>query len=400
LTDRLRVLSIATLFPSPARPGFGLFVARQAQAAARGDVDLVVANPVPMAPQPFHRFFNTAAERSLPERGHDWGVEVHYPRFTHLPRAGWRWNPALIARAVLPLALRLHREKPFDVIDAQFFYPDGPAAARIASALDLPLSIKARGSDIHLWGARPAALRQMLAAADQAGGLLSVSRALAKDMTALGMFGDRIAVHYTGLDHALFSPSPRAEARAAVAARAELGVPADGPLLATVGNLIPLKGQHLVIEALAALPGVRLVLAGKGPEGPALEALAARLGLSDRVHFAGGVAPADLALLLSATDAMVLPSEREGLANAWIEALACGTPLVITDVGGAREVVGDPSAGRVVERNAGAIALAVRDLLTEPPSQHDVAANAAGFSWEANAAQLVDHWRALVSSRA
>jgi teichuronic acid biosynthesis glycosyltransferase TuaC len=400
LTDRLRVLSIATLFPSPARPGFGLFVARQAQAAARGDVDLVVANPVPMAPQPFHRFFNTAAERSLPERGHDWGVEVHYPRFTHLPRVGWRWNPALIARAVLPLALRLHREKPFDVIDAQFFYPDGPAAARIASALDLPLSIKARGSDIHLWGARPAALRQMLAAADQAGGLLSVSRALAKDMTALGMFGDRIAVHYTGLDHALFSPSPRAEARAAVAAKAELGVPADGPLLATVGNLIPLKGQHLVIEALAALPGVRLVLAGRGPEGPALEALAARLGLSNRVHFAGGVAPADLALLLSAADAMVLPSEREGLANAWIEALACGTPLVITDVGGAREVVGDPSAGRVVERNAGAIAQAVRDLLAEPPSQRDVAANAAGFSWEANAAQLVDHWRALASSRA
>jgi glycosyltransferase involved in cell wall biosynthesis len=394
----VRVLSISTLFPSPARTSFGLFVARQAQAvAARGDIELVVANPVAIAPPPFHRFFNSPAERALPAQGHDWGVEIHYPRFTHLPRVGWRWNPTLIARAVLPLVCRLHREKPFDVVDAQFFYPDGPAAAQVAAAFGLPLSIKARGSDIHLWGERPAALRQMRAAADRAGGLLSVSEALKRDMAALGMPPNKIAVHYTGLDHALFRPRPRTEARAAIAEM--LGIPSDGPLLVTVGNLIPLKGQDLVVEALAAVPGARLVLAGKGPEGAALEALSKRLGLSQRVHLAGSVEPVDLALLLAAADTMVLPSQREGLANAWIEALACGAPLVITDVGGAREVVGAPSAGRVVERNPAALAAAIRDLLGDPPGQPEVAANAARFSWEANAAQLADHWKKLASSR-
>jgi glycosyltransferase involved in cell wall biosynthesis len=399
LSEPLRVLSISTLFPSPTRPGFGLFVARQAQAvAARGDVDLVVAHPIAIAPPPFHRFFNNRAERKLPSEGRDWGVEVHYPRFAYLPRIGWRWNPALIARAVLPLARDLHRQKPFDVVDAQFFYPDGPAAARVARALGLPLSIKARGSDIHLWGGRPAALEQMLRAAEQAAGLLSVSQALKADMAALGMPESRIAVHYTGLDHALFQPRPRVEARAALAAHPALRVPADGPLLVTVGNLIPLKGQHLVIEALATLPGTRLVLAGKGPEDAALRMLADRLGLADRVHLAGGVKPADLALLLAAADAMVLPSEREGLANAWIEALACGTPLVITDVGGAREVVRHSSAGRVVGRSADAIAAGVREVLANPPGEEETAANAARFSWDANAAQLADHWRAIASS--
>lgn len=388
----IRVLSLSTLFPSPARPGFGLFVARQMQAvASEGLAEVVMVHPIAQAPAPFHRVFGSPAARALPDRAQDWGVKVHYPRFITIPRFGARLNPALIARAILPLARRLHAEQPFDAVDAQFFWPDGPAAARVAGALGLPLSIKARGSDIHYWGGIGFARREMLRAAAQAGGLLAVSEALKRDMVALGMAADRIAVHYTGLDHARFHPLPRAEARAASAAI----VPSDGALLVTVGNLIALKGQALAIEALAALPGARLVLAGKGPDEAALKALAARLGLAERVHCPGSVAPDALATLLSAADAMVLPSEREGLANAWIEALACGTPLVIPDAGGAREVVTGPSAGRIVARSPQAIAEAVRSLLAAPPAQAEVAAHAARFSWRANAAQLAAHWRRL-----
>lgn len=391
-TGPLRVLSLSTLFPSAARPGFGLFVARQAQAlAARGDVELAVIHPIALAPQPFDRFINSADERALPAMAQDWGVEVHYPRFRTLPRFGVRWNPALIARTVLPLARRLHAERPFAVVDAQFFYPDGPAAARVAEALGLPLSIKARGSDIHLWGARPFARKQMLAAARQAGGLLAVSDALRADMIALGMPAEKIAVHYTGLNGALFHAVPRAEARARLG---EWGA-GDGPLLASVGNLIPLKGQHLVIQALAQLPDARLVIAGKGPEEQNLRDQAAGMGLAERVIVAGSVAPERIALLLSAADAMVLPSEREGLANAWVEALACGAPLVITDVGGAREVVCSHDAGRIVDRTPPAIAAGIRDLLANPPTKAAVAAQASRFSWDANAAQLATHFHRL-----
>jgi teichuronic acid biosynthesis glycosyltransferase TuaC len=385
----LRVLSISTLFPNAARPGFGLFVARQAQALARrGDVEMVVVSPQAIAPWPLDRILNSPAERGLPARTHDWGVEVHYPRFAYVPRLGVRWNPALIARAVLPLARRLHAEKPFDIVDAQFFYPDGPAAARIAKSLGLPLSIKARGSDIILWGKRPYALRQLLSAADAAAGLLSVSAALRRDMIAFGMEGEKIALHYTGLDHALFRPLPRAEVRRACVDLA----PAEVPLLATVGNLIEAKGQHLVIAALAQLPGAHLVVAGYGPQEAALRALATSLGFEGRVHFAGRMKPERLAVLLAAADVMVLASEREGLANAWVEALACGTPLVITDVGGAREVVTGPSAGRIVDRSSPAIAAGLRDLLANLPSQSEAAAHAARFSWEENAAQLAAYY--------
>lgn len=392
----LRVLSLATLFPNPAVPSLGPFVASQMKAvAARGDVDLVMVNPLGLPPWPLSLHPRYAGLRKIGAHSRLCDLPVHHPRFTLIPRIGAQSNAARIARAVLPLARRLHAERPFDLIDAQFFFPDGPAAASIAAALGLPLTIKARGADIHHWGTQPESGPQILAAARQAAGMLAVSKALKGDMAALGMPSDRIALHYTGLDHARFRLTERSAARAAVAA--DLGIPEDGPLLAATGALIERKGQGIALRAVARLDraDVRIALAGKGQDAAKLRALAQDLGLGDRVHFLGQVGHDRLPLLLSAADALVLPSASEGLANAWVEALACGTPLVIPPIGGAREVVRDASAGRIVERTPEAIAAALRDLLADPPAQTAVAANAARFSWAANAEVLVEFWRGI-----
>ena len=384
----MRVLSIATLFPCPVRPQFGIFVANQmAQVAKAGDVDLTMINPIGLPPWPLSLREPYASLREVPAETAFEGLTVHHRFFRAIPRFGADSNPARIAAAILPEVRRLHAGAPFDLVDAQFFFPDGPAAAIVARALGLPLSIKARGADIHYWGSRPKARAQMLGAARQAAGMLAVSEALRGDMAAMGMAAEKIAVHYTGLDHARFRPRDRAAARAALTA-----LPGDGPLLASVGALIARKEQQFVIEALASLPGARLALAGAGEDEARLRALAARLGLSERVHFLGVVRHRALAELLAAADVMVLPSASEGLANAWVEALASGTPLVITDSGGAREVVHDASAGRIAERNAPALAAAIAQILADPPQREAVAANAERFSWEANAAALADHW--------
>ncbi|MDB5724825.1 MAG: glycosyl transferase, group 1 family protein [Novosphingobium sp.] len=394
----LRVLSLSTLFPNPARPSLGPFVASQMQAvAARGDVDLVMVNPLGIPPWPLSLLDRYAPLREIGPTSRLGALSVHHPRFTLIPQIGAQSNPARIAAAVLPLARRLHAQKPFDLVDAQFFFPDGPAAAQIAAALGLPLTIKARGADIHHWGAQAKSGPLVLAAARQAAGLLAVSEALKADMTALGMPAERITVHYTGLDHARFRRMERSAARAAIAV--DLGVPTGGMLLATTGALIERKGQRLVIQALAELGrgDVRLAFAGKGEDEPALRALAEQLGLADRVHFLGQVGHDRLPQLLAAADAMVLPSASEGLANAWVEALACGTPLVIPPIGGAREVVRDYTAGRIAERTPEGIAAALRELLGDPPAQAAVAANAARFSWEANAEALVGFWREVAA---
>lgn len=393
-----RLLSISTLYPATGRPGFGRFVSRQMQALAeRGDWEVTVVNPIGMPPVPMKRY---ATLKGVPEVQEQGAVTIHHPRFLLIPGLSGPINPALIAHAVLPLAKRLHAEQPFDMIDAQFFYPDGPAAAKVARALEVPLAIKARGSDIHLWGQRSWPRRQMIEAARQSSVLLSVSQALANDMIALGMPADRIRVHYTGLDRSRFRPLERQAARQLVSALPSLHIWSEGRLLLCVGALIAIKGQALAIRAMTLLPDdVRLAIAGTGADETVLKRLVQQLGLESRVHFLGSVEHDILPHLLCAADAMVLPSEREGLANAWIESLACGTPVVIPDIGGAREVVADSSAGRIADRTPEAIAEAVNELLQAPPTQDAVAANAVRFSWEANASALAAMYAEAAAKR-
>lgn len=386
-----RLLSIATLYPNPHQPRFGTFVARQLEAlAARPDWEVTVVNPIGLPPLPLGRYAPLARVMGVEQRQRD--LAVHRLPFMLLPGIGGPINPAMIARAVLPLARRLHAEAPFDLVDAQFFYPDGPAAARIARALGLPFAIKARGADIHFWGAKSYARRQMLRAARDAAGLLAVSATLAGDMAALGIARDRIEVHYTGLDRELFRPLDRRRSREHIGRNFGIALPASAPLLATVGALIPRKGQIHVLRALTLLPGAHLLLVGTGPDQTLLENFTRENELADRVHFLGSVDHALLPVALSAADAMVMPSSSEGLANAWVEALACGTPLVIADAGGARELLTRPEAGVIAAREGGAIAQAVERLLADPPEREAVAACVAQFSWNANATALQTHY--------
>ncbi len=378
----MRILTLSTLFPAASRPNFGIFVERQTAAlAALPGFDVTVINPIGLAPWPLAQ----KELRALPAREMWRGLNVHRPRFTAIPRIGGRLNPAMIARAVLPLAQRLHAEKPFDLIDAEFFYPDGPAAMRIAEALGIPFTVKARGADIHHWPHAGGCGAQISEAAGKAAGLLAVSGALKADMVALGMDERKIRVHYTGLDQQRFQPRDRATAKV------DLGI--TGPLILSIGALIPRKRQELLIEAVAHLRSATMMLIGQGPAEAGYRALADKLGVAKRVHFMGNIAHDDLPALLNGADVMALVSDSEGLANAWVEALACGTPIVASKVGGAPELVRSPDAGRLVERNAMEVVRAISELLAHPIPQDRVAAQVAHFSWDENARTLAEFFR-------
>ena len=385
----MRILTLSTLFPAANRPNFGIFVERQCSAlSAVRDFSVTVINPIGIAPWPLNLFTQQASLRELPFEEEWGGLTVYRPRFTAIPKIGGRFNPAMIASAVLPLARRLHAENPFDLIDAEFFFPDGPAAMRLSKALGIPFTIKARGADIHHWGSQSGTAQQVLQAADSASGLLAVSSALKSDMVKLGMAADNITVHYTGLDQSRFVPRDRAEEKA------KLGI--IGPLILCVGALIPRKGQALLIAALPDIPDATLMLAGLGKSEADYRALANRLGIAERVRFMGNVAHDDLPALFAAADVMALVSASEGLANAWVEALACGTPIVASDVGGIHELVKTANAGRVVDRNPQAVAAAISELLANPPAPCTVAASVSAFSWDENARQLAAFFRRVV----
>ncbi|KQN26696.1 glycoside hydrolase [Sphingomonas sp. Leaf33] len=384
----LRVLTLSTLFPSASAPNLGVFVERQTLGlTAHPDVDLRLVAPVGLPPWPLSRHPHYSDRVNLP-RAEMWkGVPTLRPRFTNVPLTAGRFHAAALVATLRPVLANLRRDFPFDVIDAEFFFPDGPAAVRLGRHFGVPVSIKARGADIHHWGRTEPTARQVVAAGQAADGMLAVSAAIRQDMIALGMPGERISVHRTGVDGDRFAPRDRAVEKAV------LGV--AGPLVLSVGALIPRKGHDIVIDAVSHLPGTTLWIAGEGPERAALEAQIAQLGLADRVRLLGSVAHDRLPALFAAADVMALASASEGLANAWVEAMSSGTPIVITSAGGARETVDRPEAGRVVDRTATAFANAISDLLLLPPEPAAVCAAAAQFSWQANTDQLYAHLKAL-----
>src|SRR5579859_3482113 len=371
----MRILTLSTLYPDAHRPVHGIFVENR------------VVAPVPWAPF-FSRFAELAA---IPAEEVRHGIPVHHPRYAVIPKVGMSAAPLLIYRALrsfLPLLLEKYGD--VDLIDAHYFYPDGVAAVMLARLLDKPVVITARGTDINLIPRHRLPRRQILWAARHASGMVAVCQALKEAMVALGIPEHRIRVLANGVDLAQFQPRPREEARRRWALQ--------GPTLLSVGHLIPRKGHDLVIRSLTELAGVSLVIAGEGPERAALARLARDLGVAERVRFCGVVAHGDLAELYCAADALVLASSREGWANVLLESMACGTPVIASNVWGNSEVVAAKAAGLLVQRTPASIAEAARKLFAEPICRAETRLYAEGFGWEATTAGQLDLFRRAIEA--
>jgi glycosyltransferase involved in cell wall biosynthesis len=266
-----------------------------------------------------------------------------------------------------------------NVIDAHYFYPDGVAAALLARELGLPLVITGRGSDLTLLPRNSVVRRQIVWAARSASALVTVSDSLKRCLCDLGVEASKIAVLRNGVETDLFLPMARDEARKRVGAKTFT--------LLCVGGLIPRKGVDIAIDAMPALPDCELLIAGAGPLRARLEQQVDQLGVRSRVHFLGEVAHRELPALYNAADAMLLMSDREGWANVILESLACGTPVIATDVGGAGEIIRSPVAGRLLrERNATALVREIESIRTALPDRALTRQYAEGFGWKPVAA--------------
>lgn len=376
----MKILLFSSLFPSSVRPVHGIFVeTRLRELLQAGDVEATVVAPVPWFPSKAPRFGEYARFAATPAFEQRNGLDVYHPRYVLLPKVGMHMAPYAMALGALPVLQKLQKQGfDFDLIDAHYYYPDGVAAGLLARWMDKPFFVTARGTDVNLIAEFARPKKHMVATARAAAGSIAVSQALANRLVALGAPASRVHCLRNGVDTSRFAPQPRD------VARRRLGLPEKGPYWLMVGNLVELKGHAIAIEALTALPEVTLLCVGAGPELAALQALAQRLGVASQVRFAGQVAQAELQWWYSAADVLVLCSSREGWPNVLLESMACGTPVLATQVGGAPEVVSVPEAGRLLERrDAQALTGAWKALMADPPARTAIRQYAQGFSWEA-----------------
>ena len=387
-----KILLFSSLYPSEVRPIHGIFVeTRLRELLKTGEVDARVVAPVPWFPSKAKRFGEYAQFAATPRREHRNGVDVYHPRYVLLPKVGMNLAPYTMALAALPTLRRLQKEGfDFDLIDAHYYYPDGVAAGLLAKWLGKPFVVTARGTDLNLIPEYPFPRKLILDTASRASGSIGVCKALMDTLQELGADGSKLHTLRNGVDLERFVPESR------VAARERLKLDAEGPYLLSVGHLIERKGHHVAIEALPSIPGLKLLIAGGGPEQGALRALAERLKVSDRVHWVGVVPQTELKWWYSAADALALCSSREGWANVLLEAMACGTPVIATNIWGTPEVVSRSEAGLLMARRDGAaLADAWHALMRNPPTREATRAHAETFSWDPTTQGQLDIFRRI-----
>jgi len=204
--------------------------------------------------------------------------------------------------------------------------------------------------------------------------VVTVSDALREQLIGLGAAPEHVVTLRNGVDLEKFRPLDRPEARAAVGF--------SGTTLLAVGNLNAVKSHHLIIEAVAGLPDVRLAIIGEGSLRDQLQGLIEKLDIGNRVQILGNQSQEDLVQYYNAADALVLSSRTEGMPNVVLESLACGTPVIAADVGGVRELIGSPDAGVMFrQRTPEAIAAAFHELMAGYPRRDATRAYAETLGW-------------------
>jgi len=384
----MKILTFSTLFPNTEKPGHGIFVeTRLRHLVASGQVESHVIAPIGWFPSKNPRFGDYAKLAKVPQHEVRHGLQVEHPRFPVIPKVGMNVAPLLLAQAARPRIARLLDEGyDFDLIDAHYFYPDGVAAAMLARYFNKPLVITARGSDITLLPQYALPRKMIKWAAKRADAVITVCHALRDEVVALGVAADKVISLRNGVDLQLFRPIER--------------TPNALFTLLTVGHLVPVKAQELIIAALPLLPDVRLVVAGGGPNRGMLEALARELGVEARVQFLGAVPQAQLREHYGNADALVLASSREGWANVLLESMACGTPVVASRVYGTPEVVAAPEAGVLMaERTPQGVADAVNRLRAAYPDRGATRRYAERFSWDDTTAGQIDLFQDILERR-
>jgi teichuronic acid biosynthesis glycosyltransferase TuaC len=385
------IVVLSSLFPSATQPTAGLFV-RERMFRLRDAASLVVVSPQPWFPgQGLIRWFKPGYRPPTPRHEVQAGVDVYFPRFLALPGA-LRWLDGIsMAWACVRLVRRLRDERGAGIIDAHFAYPCGFAAVQLKRSLGMPCAVTLRGTETRHLG-QPRLRRRVLAALRGADWVISVADALRRQVEAAGVPAGTVEVIGNGVDVTRFRRLDRAQARRS------LGLDAAAPVLVSVGGLVDRKGFHRVIEQLPALrrrfAGLRyLIVGGPSPEGDIslrLRAQVSELGLDDAVVFTGPLAPEQLSVPLSAADVFVLATANEGWANVFLEAMACGLPVVTTDVGGNAEVVSAPQLGMIVPFGDGqALREAIAAALTRSWDRDRIEAHARANTWDTRVTRLV-----------
>ncbi len=384
----LKIAVVTRNFPSSAEPWQGRSVYQTLRALARkADVRVFYPNAkYPSWLKPRSRIYDKLDMSYSPP-----DVKVNYYDFPALPLLSRPLNGWMAARVLLP---HIRNFAP-DIIFSFFLYPEGYAALKIGRILAIPVVARSMGSDINRIGDPISALhtRTVLREADF---LVMVSNDLRKKAVAMGALPEKTRTIVNGCDPDVFHVMDR------LVARQKLRIDPAAEAVVYIGRMDLRKGLRELVEAAVALrpqrPNLHVYMVGEGPDRTHIQSAINAHNATSYVHALPGCSFDEVAVWMATADVVTLPSYMEGCPNVILEALACGRPVVATNVGGIPEIMNDACGLLVPPRDPIELARALASVLDKTWDATALAGHW-GRSWNTVAAELLEIFKPLASTR-
>ena len=384
----LRIAVVTRYFPSSAEPWQGRSAYQTLRVLARqADVRVFFPNAAyPLWLRPRSRSYNALDPSFSPP-----DVKASYYDYSALPLVSRPFNGWMAARALLPHV----RGFAPDVIFSCFLYPEGYAALKIGKILSVPVVAMSIGSDINRIGDPISALHTQ-AVLREADFVVTVSGDLRRKAVAMAAPPEKARAILNGCDLAVFHVKDRPEARQ------RLHIDPAAEAVVYIGRMDVKKGLRELVDATASLhtqrPELHVYLVGEGPDRQVIESAIQAHSAASYIHALQGCASDDVAVWMAAADLVTLPSYMEGCPNVVLEALACGRPVVATNVGGIPELMNDECGSLVPPRDPAALAHALASVLDRTWDAAAVSARSSR-SWSDVAAELLAIFESLTAKR-
>jgi glycosyltransferase involved in cell wall biosynthesis len=300
--------------------------------------------------------------------------------YLHIPKLSQPFNAALMFLCALLQCPKILLVEKWDCYFASWLFPDAVAMSWLAKLRSIKFIAHAIGSDVNLLDDQPLQRQQILSSLKSCRALITVSQDLQEKVREMGFTG-RLVTIYNGVDSLKFRPASRA------IAKESLQLVVDSKMILFVGRIVLAKGVFELVNAFLQISQrsaneIQLVFVGGGSEVSALQALCVSHGITSKVHFAGLLPPEQLGAWYNAADIFCLPSYMEGVPNVVMEAMACGTPTVASDVGGIAEVLHVDSGVLVKPKNTVALEMALEAALCRDWDRDQIRQQALRYKWE------------------
>ena len=399
IKTNFNILALSYLFPNRAQPGYGIFVHNRLKAIQKFCNIRVIA-PIQWYPR-VHRFRGRLWGSDIPLRDQIGGLEVHHPRFFTIPRY-MKWLDGityLLAVRSVVKQLNENGSFDFDLIDLHWTYPDIVAGSYLAKKFRKRYIVTVRGHEALYLDENTLRRRILAHFLRRADFVIALSDELLRVILALGVDPNKIRVVLNGVDLSLFKLLDRE------ACRRQIGLPLNKKIILSIGRMTKGKGHQELIRMMPdilKLHDVELyIIGGVNPEDDfshVLRSLIRNFGLNDKVHFIEKVNHEMLPIWYNAADIFCMATKREGCPNVVLEALACGTPSVVTDVGATREYIKNGKNGFLVPPDKiCCLSGIVNNVLSTHWDRHEIAKGMAIWGWPVCAENVFEIYRSVLS---